>query len=215
MITYLVKITNPKRPDIPPRYKPGVNKAGTEHKVVETRFRGEWKDDFKDLDVELLAFYKFNHDSASVAYKHCEEKEQLVLDTLGRKDPGRPPEGYEGEIDNVEEYFDIDPIKGSGGFTELLHKKNTDENYIINKFCELTGGERYYQKDYVPVGSIVQWKEDYLQSASKRGKITKGTKFKVVKFDFEDFHLQALDRRRYDRKWSRANLLQYAEIVNE
>ena len=140
MVVYLVEFSNPNRPDIPPRRKPGCAKCLPDN-IISYRYGGKWKEDYKDLHVKLLAYRQINRPSAHQAWNEVYELEQKALDKMGRKAPGRPLVGYEGPIDNIEEYFDIEPIKGSGGFTEMLHLSRTDREADINDFLEIVGEE--------------------------------------------------------------------------
>lgn len=145
MVVYLVEFSNPNRPDIPPRRKPGIAKS-LPHNVIAYRYGSKFGD-YSQLQIKLLAYRQINRPKVNDAYKECIALEQKVLDTLGKKDYGRRFPGYDGPIDNVEEYFDIQPIEGSGGFTEMLHISRTDRQADIDEFLEITQGVLYEEDE--------------------------------------------------------------------
>ena len=73
MHLYLVRITNSTKPHIEARYKTGYTKWGPNN-IIKGRFR--YNDDFKGLDVELLAVKNIQHASAYKARAMCKAMEQ-------------------------------------------------------------------------------------------------------------------------------------------
>ena len=135
MNVYLVKVTNPLIPELPPRYKSGQTKWGKD-KIVENRFR--YNDDFDGLDVELLAVKYIQHDDARVARSMCEDLEKRIFTHI-------PKKAY-ATADNIEEYFNIEPRSESFGCTEFHHLDinelyETDDD-LIDHWVAVTGGKR-------------------------------------------------------------------------
>ena len=129
MNVYLVRITK----DGKARYKTGYTKWGKD-KVVEGRFR--YNDDFDDLNVDLLAVKNIQHQDGGVARKLCEQMEEAIFEKIPKKEYGA--------VDNLEEFFGIEPRAVSFGCTEFHHKDlQLTEEELIAKWLEVTKGKRY------------------------------------------------------------------------
>jgi len=126
---YLVRVTK----DGKTRYKSGYTKWGKDN-IVEKRFR--YNGDFDDLDVSLLAVKNIQHENGSVARRLCEQMEEAIFNEIPRKEYG--------VVDNLEEYFGIEPRAASFGCTEF-HKKDLQltEEELIAKWLVVTKGKRY------------------------------------------------------------------------
>jgi hypothetical protein len=139
MNLYLVRVTNPNRPDIAPRYKSGLTKWGKD-KIVEERF---YKfGDFEGLVVELLCVKYISHVNAYTAREMCVRMEQKIFEAIPKKAISA--------IDNLEEYFDITPRAESFGCTEFHHKDLSGgidrlvfEDTLMTKWTTVTGGKRH------------------------------------------------------------------------
>ena len=132
MHLYLVRITNSTKPHIEARYKTGYTKWGPNN-IIKGRFR--YNDDFKGLDVELLAVKNIQHESAYKARGMCMELERKVFKHIPKKEWGA--------IDNIEEHFEIEQRPESFGCTEFHHKDIAlTKDELIMKWCQITGGDR-------------------------------------------------------------------------
>ena len=127
MNVYLVRITK----DGKTRYKTGYTKWGKD-KVVEGRFR--YNNDYDGLNVELLAVKYIQHENAKMARKLCEDMEKDIFNVI-------PQKVY---VDNLEEFFGIEPRAVSFGCTEFHHKDlQLTEEELIAKWLKVTKGKRY------------------------------------------------------------------------